>query len=119
MGFIKGMDPKTKGRVLEYTGDEKIDKGLRKIFGTAENGRYLMVDKIEITQKTIVPKSTTSKDPYQNNHYLISGKVWYKPYDVNLDKILPKKESTFEVQFDDVRDNLGLPDISTVKYELQ
>lgn len=119
MGFFKGMDPKVKGKVLEYTGDEKLDRGLRKIFGTTIDGQYLMVDKIEIISKQVVPKSTSSTDSFQNNHYLVSGKVWYKPYDVKLDKILPKKESEFEINFDDVRDPIGLPDISVVKYDLK
>lgn len=118
MGFIKGMDPKNKGKVLEYTGDEKIDKGLRKIFGTTVNDRYLIVDKIEISSKQIVPRSTAIGDGFQNNDYLVFGKVWYKPFDVILDRILPSKESKFEIKFNDTRDAIGLPDIAITVYQL-
>jgi hypothetical protein len=119
MGFFRGMDSKRKGRVLEFTGNEKSEKAVTKILGTAKDGVYFMVDKVVVDTTSTMPNTVEKDDGYQNNTYLVSGKVWYKPYDVVLDKILPSKISDFKIEYTDSRDEIGLPDIKVNTIEIK
>lgn len=114
MGFYRGLDSKRKGKVIEFSGLEKAEKAVTKIMGTTKDGKYYIVDKVVVDEAKAIPNSTAIEDEYQNNTYLVSGKVWYKSFDVVLDKILPSKVSDFSLEYTDTRDGFKLPDIELI-----
>lgn len=117
--LIKGVTGgKEKGNPIEYSPAEKFPLAVAKfIKDQAPEGQMYLFSKAEITDSNH-GSNGPSTNGFANNSYSASGKVWYKVLEVATDRLYPETSTTFELEFTDSTDELGVPDIKATKFIL-
>lgn len=73
-------------------------------------------EKCTIKDLSVHAKSSDNKG-YASNQYLATGEVLVRQHKLEGDRYLPAKTRTFKIEFEDVKDSIGLPDLSIKKFE--
>jgi threonine dehydrogenase-like Zn-dependent dehydrogenase len=112
-----------RGDIIELSPQEKVPHavgdGLRAL---APKGTVYIVGRVQADAPLVYPKSTPLhqivKKTFANNVYTAKGTVSYQKHTLSPDKIFPANTSKFMIEFEDVLDGIGQPDLKVKSFKL-
>ncbi len=113
---IKGG--KSKGEVVEFSPEEKIVIAVKEAVSKgSKEGEIAWAESTEVLQKSNFDLEK-SKSGYQSKQYKASGKVIVSAMRAEDSRKWPSKKNSFNIEFKDVTDANGMPDLEIISFKL-
>lgn len=113
-------DGPRRGEVKELSAEEKAAEAVKDaVAATAEEGYLCYAEGIVITNVSTQSRGPRDDDKkFANNDYKAKGHVNIRRLKLDTDDLFPAKKHHFDIDFEDVLDQWGMPDIKVINFDI-
>lgn len=116
---IAGKHPNVrKGDVIELSNEKKVESQARQeLSDRSEEGFKFLTTKASIVGEVqvVLGRQVKNGDP---NQYIGTVMITYRPLRLADDRLFPEKVVKVKIHCQDSRDDLGMPDLETIDFQV-
>ena len=116
---IAGKHPQMrKGDIIQLSAEDKVkSQAKQELSDQSEEGYKFLCTKAVIVGSVQEVKGRQTKDP-EPNQYIGTVLITYRPLRLSDDRLFPEKSKTVKIHCCDCTDDLGMPDLKTLKFDV-
>src|SRR5512135_241000 len=115
--YMANINGKRKGDPMEFTPKEKAPLAVKDAFLAIKvPGKSMIFKSATCDEIQIFPKAVPTKKPFSNNSYSAKGSFTYQELEHQGDRLYPAQTMKYDIDFEDVIDNLGMPDLKVTRF---
>ena len=116
---IAGKHPNVrKGEIIHLSAEEKVkSQAKQELSDNSEEGYKFLPTKAVVVGNVQEIKGRQTKEP-EPNQYIGTVLITYRPLRLADDRLFPEKSVTVKLHCCDCTDDLGMPDLKTLKFDI-